>query len=305
MTKRNSTQYLLARLRMRQVALLLAIDERKTLYAAADLLGLSQPAATKMLHELEHTFGQPLFDRVGRSLRLNVVGERVLGYFRGIHGSIEALNRELTSLQEGNSGRLAIGCIMAASSGRLTDALIELKAAYPLLTININFDTSDRLIPQLQEGNIEVVIGRNIDLNSKDYEFRPVSDEILVIIAGKSHPLVNRKNIHFSELLNYQWVLQPEGSPSRGIVENEFRIQNMPLPEGLIETASILTMIDLVDRSEIIGVIPESVALRNQEYGIISIVNYKLKQNLSPYGIILRQERPLTAAAQHFINLFT
>lgn len=305
MTQHNTAKHLLARLRMRQIALLLAIDDRKTLRAAADQLGLSQPAATKMLHELEHTIGQPLFDRVGRGLTLNQSGIKVLGYFRGIRGSFEALNRELAELQEGGAGRLAIGSIMAAAPGHLTDVLIELKACYPHLTVSIMTDTSDRLMRQLRDGHIDIVIGRHFDADDNDYIFSPMSDETLVMITGGSHPLAKKPRVQFSELLPYQWVLQPNGSPARAVVENEFRIHNTPLPKGLIETASILTMINLVDRSKIIGVIPEIIAQRHAKYGIISILNYKLDQKLSSYGILVRRERPLSAPAQRFINLFS
>lgn len=105
--KRDNTPQLLNRLRMRQVALILAIDERQTLRAAAAELGLTQPAATKMLQELEDALGQPLFERVGRRLQRNAAGERVLEYFRSLRGNIEALNRELGELRQGSSGRLA------------------------------------------------------------------------------------------------------------------------------------------------------------------------------------------------------
>ena len=58
--KRDNTPQLLNRLRMRQVALILAIDERQTLRAAATELGLTQPAATKMLQELEDAKRNPI-----------------------------------------------------------------------------------------------------------------------------------------------------------------------------------------------------------------------------------------------------
>ena len=67
----HAVNQLLNRLRMRQVALLLAIEASGTLGAAARAIGMTQPAATKMLHELEATLGQNLFDRVGRVLKLN------------------------------------------------------------------------------------------------------------------------------------------------------------------------------------------------------------------------------------------
>ena len=65
-TLSSRTEQLLNRLRMRQVALLLAIDEFRTMHAAAQHLGMTQPAASKMLHELEEALGETLFDRVGR-----------------------------------------------------------------------------------------------------------------------------------------------------------------------------------------------------------------------------------------------
>ena len=108
----DTTTQLLNRLRMRQVALLLAIDAQRTLHAAAQQMGMTQPAATKMLHELEDALGQPLFDRVGRGLQLNPAGQAVLNTFRGMRGTMEALNRELQELRLGGAGKLFIGSII-------------------------------------------------------------------------------------------------------------------------------------------------------------------------------------------------
>ncbi|WGS45379.1 LysR family transcriptional regulator [Burkholderia sp. JSH-S8] len=299
--RKDSTPQLLNRLRMRQVALLLAVEECSTLRAAADRLGLTQPAATKMLRELEDALGQPLFERVGRGLVLNPAGERVLGYFRGIRGSMESLNRELAELQLGSAGRLAIGSIMAAAPGRLTEALVQLKARFPLLAIDIAVDTSDKLMPQLQEGVLEVVIGRNV---GSDCEFRAVDDEALAIVASRDHPLVGQGPVEFATLLDYPWILQPAGSPAREVVEREFRMHHQPMPRGLIETGSILTTMNLVDRSRMLGVIPQTVAALNAAHGMIAIVDYALAQKLPSYGSLVRRDRPLSVPAQQFLGLF-
>src|SRR6266498_1403462 len=158
--RQDSTPQLLNRLRMRQIALILAVDDKRTLRAAAGELGLTQPAATKMLHELEDALGQRLFERIGRGLALNPAGERVTGYFRSIRGSMEALNRELGDIRLGGAGKFSVGSIMAASPGRLTEALLGLKAEFPMLAMEIAVDTSDRLLAQLREGVLEIVIGR-------------------------------------------------------------------------------------------------------------------------------------------------
>jgi len=181
--KQDTTPQLLNRLRMRQIALILAIEDRRTLRAAAGQLGLTQPAATKMLHELESALGQSLFDRVGRGLQLNPAGERVTGYFRSIRGSMEALNRELGELRLGSAGKFSVGSIMAASPGHLTEALLGLKALFPLLSVEIAVDTSDRLLAQLREGVLEVVIGRLVSQPGFDCVFRAIEDEGLADAA--------------------------------------------------------------------------------------------------------------------------
>lgn len=302
-TRLENTPQLLNRLRMRQLALILAIEERHTLRGAAAQLGLTQPAATKMLHELEDALGVPLFDRVGRGLRLNPAGQRVTDYFRAIRGSMEALNRELGELRLGSAGRLAIGSIMAASPGRLTDALLGLKERFPLLSIEVAVDTSDLLLGQLREGLLEVVIGRLAGEPGGPCTFRALDGEGLAIIAGNAHPLARQRKVTFEALLDHPWVLQPPGSPMRDVIEHEFRDHQQPLPRGLVETGSILTTINLVRRSTMIGVIPETMARQNAEHGLLQVLPYRLRRVLEAYGSIVRTDRPLSRPAQEFLTL--
>lgn len=301
--RQDSTPLLLNRLRMRQVALLLAIEERGTLRGAAAQLGLSQPAATKMLHELESALDLRLFERVGRGLQLNASGERVTRYFRHIRGSVESLNRELGDLRQGSAGRIAVGSIMAASPGRLTHSLLALKRRFPLLSIEVAVDTSDRLLAQLREGVLDVVIGRLADPTGTDYAFRPIADEALSIVAGCDHPLAARTRLRFEELLAHPWVLQPTGSPMRELIEREFQAHHQALPRGLVETGSILTTVNLVRSSDLVAVIPEAVARQHAQHGLIAILPYRLQHTLEAYGSMVRLDRPLSSATQQFLAL--
>lgn len=301
--KRDNTPQLLNRLRMRQVALILAIDERQTLRAAAAELGLTQPAATKMLQELEDALGQPLFERVGRRLQRNAAGERVLEYFRSLRGNIEALNRELGELRQGSSGRLAVGSIMAASPGRLTQALLELKKQLPLLELEVAVDTSDRLLAQLREGVLEVVVGRMTNEAGSDCRFCPIDDEQLAFIVREEHPLLSLQRPGLQALQGHGWVMQPPGSPMRTLIEQEFREHSLPLPRGLIETGSILTTINLVRNSNMVGVIPRTVADLHAAHRMLHILPYQTRRSLEAYGSLVRKDRPISRSAQMFLDL--
>lgn len=303
MSTPDTTPQLLNRLRMRQVALLLAVDERGTLRAAAAELGLSQPAATKMLHELENALGQPLFDRVGRGLRATPGGLCALAYFRGLRGTMESLNRELQELKRGGTGRLRVGSIMAASPDHLTSALIRIKEELPLLAVTIDVGTSDRLMQQLDEGAIDLVIGRVPAQAGGNYVFRPIAEEALAVIAAVDHPLAGQRSVGFEALLDYPWLLQPTGSPMRDVIEAEFRARHTPLPRGLIETSSILTTTNLIARTKTVAVIPQSIAGRYQQHGLLAILAYRLRHRLASYGSIVRKDRPAGLAAGRFLEV--
>jgi DNA-binding transcriptional LysR family regulator len=309
----DTTPQLLNRLRMRQVALLLAVDEHRTLRAAASALGLTQPGATKMLQELEDALGQTLFDRVGRGLQLNQAGRAVMNTFRGLKGSMSALSRELQELRLGSAGKLFVGSIMAAAPTYLSDALIGLKKQYPLLSIEIFVGTSDRLIEKLRDGSLDVVIGRLPDPASplnQDCVFKPVGDEALSVVAACQHPLAATvgaksvfKKLKFEALQAYPWILQPPGSPMREVIEQEFRSHHTALPLGLIETASILTTTNLIARSEMIAVIPQTIASRYQDHGLLKILAYPITQSLTAWGSLLHRDRPANAVTRAFLAL--
>lgn len=293
---------LLNRLRMRQVALMLAVGEHGTLRKASADLGMSQPAATKMIQELESSLGQRLFERVGRGQKLTPAGESVLRYFRGMRGSVESMTRELAEIKLGSSGRISVGTIMAPSPDLLTKAIVRMKGKFPLLSIDVTVDTSDRLFDLLREGVLDVVIGRIRDEHWADYEYKPLKNEALAVVVGIHHPLSEKKIVHFSSLLKYPWILQPQGSPMREVLDQEFRLQQAETPRGLIETASILTTTHLITQTDMVGVLPLSIAEPYAAHGMLKILPCAIAHKMERFGSITRKDRPLTEAAKFFLS---
>ena len=293
---------LLNRLRMRQVALLLAMGEGKTLGAAAKDLGMTQPAATKMLAEVETTLGQVLFDRVGRGLRINAAGRATLACFQSISGTLEQLQRGLSNLKQGLAGQLAIGSLMAASPTHLTKALALMQLERPHLNIQIEVGDSDSLMNLLDQGALDVVIGR-MSVTQAHHLFRPLAKEAIALVCAPNHPLALRRRVSFDELQSYAWVLQPEGTAMRDVVSHEFLLHHAALPSGLLETSSAMITVHLVTQSQMIAGLPQSVARGFQKHGMLKILPYRLQQDLSSYGSIVRSDRPLTDQTEEFLRI--
>lgn len=297
------TRQLLNRLRMRQVSLMLAICDTGTLREAATELGMTQPAATKMLHELERALGVALFDRVGRGLVLNVAGQSVLDHFKGMVGTVQSLTRELDAIRKGVHGSLSVGSIMAASPATLTQAVIAIRDQLPLLSIRITTGTSDVLTQALDAGELDVVIGRPVAHSGTDYDFHPLEHEDLCLIVANDHPVLADETISLQSLLPFPWILQSSASPMRELVDREFRSAGLKTPTTLIETSSILTTVDLISKTRMVAVIPTSVAETMGQGGLIRQLPYRLTHQLDPFGILLRCDRPLSQAAEVFVEL--
>ena len=300
---------LLNRIRMRQVLLMLAIHEHLTLHAAAQHLGMTQSAASKMLHELEEAVGELLFTREGRGLKLNAAGQAVMNSCRSLRSTMTALSHELYKLRLGSAEKLFIGSIMVALPDYLSDALIETKKIYPLLSVEVVIDTSDRLIELLRDGVLDIVIGRlpkQASPASQECVFRPIGEEEVSIVASPNHPLVElSKNapVPFNSLRDYPWILQPTGSPSREVIEQEFVSHHVAMPAGFAETSSLLFTSNLLKRGNMLAVAPRSIAIQHQENGSLSIIPYAFTHRLSAWGSIVHHDRHTSPAQDKFLEL--
>lgn len=302
-----STEQLLNRLRLRQIALLLAIDEHTTLRAAAACLGMTQPAASKMLRELEEAIGTALCERVGRGLRFTPAGRTVLHTCRGLRSSLASLNRELAELPLGDAGKLLVGCITAVSPTPLSEVALQLKKCHPRLSIEIHVDTSDRLIKWLLAGRLDLVIGRMPEGRgqaNRDCLFQPIGEEALSVVAARHHPLAanDSQPLVLADLQPYPWLLQLQGSPLREVIEREFRSHHLSPPQGLVETSSFLTAIGIVAESETLAVVPRSIAEAFARRGLLRILPYTFKHTLSPWGCLTYRHRTLSPIMREFLE---
>lgn len=191
---------------------------------------------------------------------------------------------------------------MAASPAVLSQALVQLKTLYPRLTIAITVDTSDRLTDALRRGDLDLVIGRVPPSAVDDVNFEPIAAEALSLVVSPTHPLARQVRVAWKDLMRFQWILQPHGSPMREVLEQEFRSQNSRPPPGLIETSSILTTTNLLTHSEMIAVIPTEVAERYEKHGLLVCLRYSLRKRLSVYGVITARGRPQTPAASQLVS---
>jgi DNA-binding transcriptional LysR family regulator len=292
-----------SRLRLRQLRLMLALQEFGSLRRAADHIGMTQPAATKMLHEAEDLLGVELFERLPRGMRSTPFGETVIYYARMVFAELSGMREELVALQSGNLGRVAVGAIPALASGLLTRTIATLKQSHPRLSMSIQVDTSDVLVQALLQDQLDIVLGRiPPGARAEELLFDSLGEEELCVIAGAQNPLAQEKQLGWAELQNMTWVLQQQPSPMRAIINQVFHNARVDIPSSIVETTSIMTLLSLIQQTDMLGVTPVSVVEDYPGRDLLAVLPIKFEARLPPYGLITRRHRIQSSAMQAFMN---
>ncbi|MFS1288218.1 LysR substrate-binding domain-containing protein [Pseudomonas piscis] len=303
MTRIPDAHLIHSRLRLRQLRLVLALQEFGSLRRAAEHIGMTQPAATKMLHEAETLLGVELFERLPRGMRATPFGETVIYYARMVFAELSGMREELVSLESGNLGRVTVGAIPALASGLLTRTIATLKQSHPRLSMSIQVDTSDVLVQALLQEQLDVVLGRiPAGARAEELLFDSLGEEALCVIAGARNPLAQATQLDWAQLQEQTWVLQQHPSPMRSIVNQVFHNARVDIPSSIVETTSIMTLLSLVQQTDMIGVTPVSVVEDYLGRHLLAVLPIQFQARLPPFGLITRRQRIQSSAMQAFMD---
>lgn len=292
-----------SRLRMRQLRLLISLDELGSIHKAAQALSITQPGATKALNEIESTLGAVLFERTSKGLEANDLGRCVVRYARLINTDLVHLREEMIGILQGHGGRLSVGSIMGAVP-MLVEGLARLRESQPDLSVSIVEDTSDRLLSLLDQGRLDVVICRtSVSPRPGAYVSRARHQEQLVVVANLQHPLVGCAELRLEALADSRWVVFPVNMPMRLTLEREFREAGLSFPLYPIETSSTFTTLTLLlqDRG-LVAVMPWDSARIALEHGMLAQLPLVLNSRSEPYEVVTRKGVELPVPAQLLID---
>lgn len=285
------------RLRMRHLQLLAAMDGRKSLGAAADELGMTQPAASKSLKELEELLDLQLFSRDGRRVVITPHGEAVTHYAKMVFDRLSELREELLSIERADLGRVRVGAVSATTAELLGDMIVGLKASHPRLNLMIQVDTSDVLMQALHNEKVDLVVGMiPSGWEPQHLVFEPLAEEGLSVVVRPDHPVAAVERPSLTRLNSLPWILHPYTSPMRQLVDDAFLRAQAAIPDNVVETTSMLTTVSVVIRSDFVSVMSTPVARFFAQRGILRILPIDVQRRWAPYGIIMQREKRLTPA---------
>ena len=296
------TPRLVNRLRLKHWSLLSALGDSGTLNQAAISLNVTQPAATKLLADIEQAFGFALFERHARGMRATPLGSEVVAYARQTEASLSRFLEGLETKRRGGHGNLVFGAIMGAAPTLVARAVADIKRERPRLNVRILGETSDQIALLLARHEIELAVGRFTNpLQHNQFAFSAMAHEPMRAIVRKGHALAGSRRVGWSELVRWPWVMQTVSSPARLLLEDEFARANVGSPVDVIECTSIFATLQLVQSSDAVSVLPESVVRDYVGAGLLIALPISVGQELKAFGLLTRKDEPLSETAQAFV----
>jgi DNA-binding transcriptional LysR family regulator len=290
-----------ARLKLKQLRLLVRAGEQNNILRAAQLLNMAQPAATKIIRDLETALGVSLFDRSSRGVTPTLYGEVIIKHSKLILAQLRHASEEILSIKEGTTGKITVGTLLAAAPTLLPRSILKLKQERPNISFNVVEGTNDMLMPMLRVGDLDLVLGRLPEYREREglvqevLYYEPVS-----IVARKEHPLAGRDTLSLADVAQEEWILPPPQTSLRRQFEAAFRKVGLEPPVRAVESISILSNHTLLLHSDMLGVMPYQVV--EAQHGLVRLP-INLKVAAGPVGITFRAHAEPTPAAANFVEI--
>jgi DNA-binding transcriptional LysR family regulator len=275
------------------------LDDERSVLRAAEAAGMTQPAASKLLREIEEALEARLFERYARGIAPTWYGEIIVRRARSILSEISLAQEEIAALKAGVSGQAAIGTVLNPGVNLVPAAVGLLKQRHPGMLISIAVDSSKPLVEKLLQGSLDMLVARVLDSRGADeLTFEPLANERHAVIAGGQHPLAGNPHVRLEDLTDQAWILPPEGSIVRDRLMALFLQRGLPVPRNVVETSSLPVIASLLTTTNMIVPLPEESLLNYTRSGAMKVLIADLDLDLGVFGIITRRRHKLSPGGQ-------
>ncbi|WP_225026745.1 LysR family transcriptional regulator [Xinfangfangia pollutisoli] len=284
-----------------QLQLILTIAEQGQLLQAAEVLGMTQPAASRMLAEIERQLGAALFQRQPRGMIPTEIGKMVLARAAVILRELQGLGQHLRNVLEGLGGTVRVGAVTGPAVGIMVSAVRDLKRIAPEAEITVEVLPSRDLLTQLVAGEMDFVLARNLpEFDGSEFIVHPMADEKVSILARADHPLADAPLVTLPMLQDHEWVAQQRGTPIREAVLSAFSSQGLAEPRNVINSPSSLLALAYLAQSFAVAPVSSEVAeilIRPPVAARLVALPLAVEIVVAPYYLLHMRRRALSALA--------
>jgi LysR family transcriptional regulator, pca operon transcriptional activator len=296
----KTRRYLDQRLRLNQLRAVDVVEAQGSLLRAATVLGISQPALTKTLHEVEDILQLRLFERHSRGVRPTQAGSVFVKAARRVLAELRRVDEDMDELVSPGLGSIVVGGLPVAAAGMLPGVLGRLRELHPGIKVRLHQGRSEELLALLAAGEIDMIVGRLYQPATPDGFHREMLwSEPISVLARSGHPIFESATVDAAALRNYDLVL-PTISQRVGQEIEHLLSQLDVVSTAALRSSSASFTREMLHATDMISVMPRLMMLGDLLRGTLKVAALPIPAPDRPAGLILRRDRQLLPAAQAF-----
>jgi DNA-binding transcriptional LysR family regulator len=294
------------RLKLRDLHVFFTVVQRGSMAKAATQLGVSQPAVSEVIADLEHTLGVRLLDRSPRGVEPTTYGRALLKRATVAFDELKQSIRDIEFLSDPSIGEVHLGCAEATASGLLPPFLMQFMKQYPRVTTHVKpLATPTLELAALRDRSLDFILARfrgPADGEHDDLEIETLFDDTLVIAAGSHNRWTARRKIELAELVDEPWILTPPNTWNSLMLGEVFRASGLEMPKPCLVSFSVHLRANMLERGPFIAPFPASIMRMNASEFALKALPVELPRQPWPVSLMTLKNRTLTPVAQLFID---
>jgi DNA-binding transcriptional LysR family regulator len=294
------------RLKLRDLQVLCAVAKHGSMAKAAVELGVTQPAVSEIIGNLEHALGVRLLDRSTQGVEPTMYGNALLKRSITVFDELKQSLREIEFLSDPTTGEIRIACPRAIAFTVMPSVIERFREQYPRVVLH--FDEVDsasaaRNFPEVRERKYDLILARGNSLQPKedrsdDLIFDFLFDDQMVICAGTQSKWARRRRINLAELVDEPWIMQAPHTWNYQRLAEAFNARALDMPKAYLVTLSMSVVTHFLVRGQSISAIPRSVATFNS----LNVLPVDLPVRPWPVNIVTLKNRTLSPVVERFIE---
>ncbi len=291
-------------LKIKHLEVFNAVVDNQTLRKAAEAIHITQPSATKLIQELESMLGAQLFTRNRKGMWLTQYGEVLKRHTSTLMADLAEMRREITQLQKGEVGQIRLGFVPSFNPELLSQTILSGLTKFPEIQMRTFEGSTNELLASMERNELDLILGRILNIKiANQYMMHPIYKESFAIVCGDKSFHSSKSNINWEQLSKGQWILPALQTPFREMIDNLFTQHGALRPNVVVESSSFEKIQKLIINTELLGILPTSLALQGQKNNALKILKPNLGKNFAPISLIYRKDIKISPVVQKFIEL--
>jgi LysR family transcriptional regulator, regulator for genes of the gallate degradation pathway len=285
---RNAPIFSLSISRQRLLAFV-ELAEQHNMAAVAETLGISQPAVSQSLREIENGIRIDLFKRTPRGIVPTPLGAVLALHIKRALAELRIAEDEINALKGAVQGSIAVGSLSVGRARLLPLAITRLLKDYPNLTVTTEEGAFEHLAMLLRAGEIDFILGALRSPEQTTGLIREViTHDTMAIVVRAGHPLAKRRKLSLADVLALDWVLPKRPTPTRELLEATLHQRGLASPTVKLETADLAVTLGAVLQSDMVTAVSEHQLNRELQSDALSVLPIALPETTRPIGILQR-----------------